>query len=70
MGLPAKDVEEFSPHSEDEEALALTRDWTPAEEMKAERKLDLIIMPLLTLRFFCLQLDRGNMANAITDDFM
>lgn len=49
MGLPAKDVEEFSPHSEDEEALALTRDWTPAEEMKAERKLDLIIMPLLTL---------------------
>lgn len=27
-------------------------------------------MPLLTLGFFCLQLDRGNMANAITDNFM
>jgi MFS family permease len=33
-------------------------------------RLDLIIMPLLTLGFFCLQLDRGNIANAITDNFM
>ncbi|KAH9876484.1 hypothetical protein J1614_003615 [Plenodomus biglobosus] len=47
-----------------------TRDWTAAEEKKAKLKLDLIIMPLLTLGFFCLQLDRGNIANAITDDFM
>ncbi|KAL4930318.1 major facilitator superfamily domain-containing protein [Aspergillus undulatus] len=29
-----------------------------------------MIMPILTLGFFCLQLDRGNMANAITDNFM
>lgn len=27
-------------------------------------------MPLLTLGFFCLQLDRGNIANAITDNMM
>jgi MFS family permease len=27
-------------------------------------------MPLLTLGFFCLQLDRGNIANAITDNLM
>lgn len=27
-------------------------------------------MPLLLLGFFCLQLDRGNIANAITDNFM
>ncbi|KAH8704384.1 pantothenate transporter liz1 [Phaeosphaeriaceae sp. PMI808] len=27
-------------------------------------------MPLLTLGFFCLQIDRGNIANAITDNFM
>ncbi|KAF1850315.1 MFS transporter-like protein [Cucurbitaria berberidis CBS 394.84] len=46
------------------------RDWTAEEEKKAKRKLDLIIMPLLTLGFFCLQLDRGNIANAITDNFM
>ncbi|KAK7908469.1 hypothetical protein PG985_015772 [Apiospora marii] len=45
-------------------------DWSPEEERKAKRKLDLIIMPILTLGFFCLQLDRGNMANAITDRFM
>ncbi|KAF2481069.1 pantothenate transporter liz1 [Neohortaea acidophila] len=46
------------------------RDWQPEEEAKAKRKLDLLIMPLLTLGFFCLQLDRGNIANAITNDFM
>ncbi|KAG8623532.1 hypothetical protein KVT40_008508 [Elsinoe batatas] len=45
-------------------------DWSVDEEKKAKRKLDLIIMPILTLGFFCLQLDRGNMANAITDRFM
>ncbi|KAL4747392.1 hypothetical protein BDW72DRAFT_209644 [Aspergillus terricola var. indicus] len=45
-------------------------DWTLGEETKAKRKLDLMIMPILTLGFFCLQLDRGNMANAITDNFM
>jgi len=38
--------------------------------MVAAARLDLIIMPLLTLGFFCLQLDRGNISNAITDDFM
>lgn len=27
-------------------------------------------MPILTLGFFCLQLDRGNIANALTDNFM
>ncbi|KAF2825228.1 MFS transporter-like protein [Ophiobolus disseminans] len=46
------------------------RDWSVDEERRAKRKLDLIIMPLLTLGFFCLQLDRGNIANAITDNFM
>ncbi|KAF4815425.1 putative transporter [Colletotrichum tropicale] len=45
-------------------------DWTEDEERKAKWKLDLIIMPLLTLGFFCLQLDRGKIANAITDTFM
>lgn len=70
MGVFSKNMDEFPPPQEDEEVLALQRDWTPAEERKAKRKLDLIIMPLLTLGFFCLQLDRGNMANAITDNFM
>ncbi|KAL3292242.1 nicotinamide mononucleotide permease [Colletotrichum asianum] len=45
-------------------------DWTEDEERKAKWKLDLIIIPHLTLGFFCLQLDRGNIANAITETFM
>ncbi|GIZ46510.1 hypothetical protein CKM354_000963600 [Cercospora kikuchii] len=61
---------EFKDSGSDERALSPSVDWTPAEERKAKRKLDLIIMPLLTLGFFCLQLDRGNIANAITDSFM
>lgn len=58
------------PTGDDEEPLTRVVDWTTEEESKAKRKLDLIIMPILTLGFFCLQLDRGNMANAITDRFM
>jgi predicted MFS family arabinose efflux permease len=55
---------------EHENILTPEVDWSVEEEAKAKRKLDLIIMPILTLGFFCLQLDRGNMANAITDNFM
>ncbi|KAH7123010.1 alternative sulfate transporter [Dactylonectria macrodidyma] len=64
------DPTQFAPPREDEEALTLHVDWTREEELKVKRKLDFIIMPLLTLGFFCLQLDRGNIANAITDNFM
>ncbi|KAK4118084.1 MFS general substrate transporter [Parathielavia appendiculata] len=56
--------------AEDEVALSLERDWTKEEEVRAKRKLDLLLMPLLGLGYFCLQLDRGNIANAITDKFM
>ncbi|KIW69924.1 hypothetical protein PV04_02239 [Phialophora macrospora] len=64
------DPDGYPSPSPDEEPLALEVDWTPSEEAKAKRKLDFIIMPLLTLGFFCLQLDRGNIANAITDNMM
>ncbi|CAO2658282.1 Nn.00g060050.m01.CDS01 [Neocucurbitaria sp. VM-36] len=67
MATDTKDV--FYDENGEREILP-TCDWTIEEEKKAKRKLDLIIMPLLTLGFFCLQLDRGNIANAITDDFM
>ncbi|KAI9897947.1 hypothetical protein N3K66_006307 [Trichothecium roseum] len=59
-----------SPAPDDHEAgVAPHVDWTKEEEARAKRKLDFIIMPLLTLGFFCLQLDRGNIANALTDRF-
>ncbi|OLN87608.1 putative transporter C1002.16c-like protein 26 [Colletotrichum chlorophyti] len=73
--MGAADITALEPQSafppDDDEAKGISQvDWTPEEERKAKWKLDLIIMPLLTLGFFCLQLDRGNIANAITDTFM
>ncbi|KAF2015139.1 MFS general substrate transporter [Aaosphaeria arxii CBS 175.79] len=72
MGLDLKneDGQYHDPSRVDEEAIDYTRDWTVEEERRAKWKLDLTIMPILTLGFFCLQLDRGNIANAITDKFM
>ncbi|KAH7310576.1 major facilitator superfamily domain-containing protein [Stachybotrys elegans] len=43
--------------------------WTEEEEKKLVRKVDLVIMPILILGFFALQLDRGNIGNALTDGF-
>ena len=45
-------------------------DWTSAEEDKLVRKLDFLLMPLLIAGFFVLQMDRGNIGNALTDFFM
>ncbi|KAI0177976.1 major facilitator superfamily domain-containing protein [Pestalotiopsis sp. NC0098] len=55
---------------EDEPTTSTQVDWTKEEESKATRKLDLIIIPLLVLGFFCLQLDRGNIANAVNDTLL
>lgn len=41
-------------------------DWTPEEERKAKLKVDLILLPILGLAFFALQMDRGNISNALT----
>ncbi|KAK8215909.1 alternative sulfate transporter [Phyllosticta capitalensis] len=45
-------------------------DWTEAEEKKLVRKIDLVLMPILILPFMALQLDRGNIGNAQTDNFL
>ncbi|SCO35396.1 related to nicotinamide mononucleotide permease [Fusarium fujikuroi] len=45
-------------------------DWSETEERALVRKLDLLIMPLLIAGFFVLQLDRGNIGNALTDFFL
>ncbi|KAK3393538.1 alternative sulfate transporter [Podospora didyma] len=44
--------------------------WTEAEEKALVRRTDLLVMPLLILGFFALQLDRGNIGNALTDFFL
>ncbi|TGO46846.1 hypothetical protein BOTNAR_0561g00020 [Botryotinia narcissicola] len=41
-------------------------DWTEEEERLAKRKIDFILLPILGHAFFSLQLDRGNIANALT----
>lgn len=57
MGLSEKKTDaEYPPPTEEQRALTLVEDWSPEEEAKAKRKLDLIIMPLLTLGFFCLRM--------------
>ncbi|KAK1833850.1 hypothetical protein QBC39DRAFT_424607 [Podospora conica] len=44
--------------------------WTEEEEKALVRRLDLLVMPLLIMGFFVLQLDRGNIGNALTDFFL
>lgn len=45
-------------------------DWNSVEEDQLVRKLDFLLMPLLISGFFVLQLDRGNIGNALTDFFL
>ncbi|KAJ3531331.1 hypothetical protein NM208_g8925 [Fusarium decemcellulare] len=49
---------------------AIEVDWTAEEEAALVRKIDRTVMPLLILGFFALQLDRGNIGNALTDFFL
>ena len=44
--------------------------WTEAEEKKVIRKTDLFLLSWLCVMFFGLQLDRGNLQNALTDNFL
>jgi hypothetical protein len=41
--------------TDDDDFLNRVVDWSPEEEKKAKRKLDSLIMPILTLGFFCLR---------------
>ncbi|KAH8881826.1 MFS general substrate transporter [Thozetella sp. PMI_491] len=56
----------------DEEVIAAnidestTADWSEEEERRVRTKLDFILLPILGLAFFALQMDRGNIANALT----
>jgi hypothetical protein len=52
---PPENYEGYPPPAEDELVVTIERDWTVEEEKKAKRKLDLLIMPLLTMGFFCLR---------------
>ncbi|KAL1302327.1 hypothetical protein AAFC00_002737 [Neodothiora populina] len=55
---------------ESESQSVTVQDWTDEEEKRVVRKLDFTVLPLLTIVFFFLQLDRTNMGNALTDNFL
>ncbi|OQE44798.1 hypothetical protein PENCOP_c002G05110 [Penicillium coprophilum] len=44
--------------------------WTWSEEYKLIRKIDLRIMVFTCLMFMCLELDRGNLSQALTDNLL
>lgn len=44
--------------------------WTPKEEARVVLKTDIRLMTWLCLMFFGLQLDRGNLSNALTDNLL
>lgn len=45
-------------------------EWTPAEERKLVRKLDYRVCAFACFAFFALQVDRGNMAQAVSDNLL
>ncbi|KAI1098130.1 MFS general substrate transporter [Jackrogersella minutella] len=55
--------EEAAPVIIDDSTVA---DWTEEEERAVKRKIDFILLPILGLAFFALQMDRGNISNALT----
>ncbi|KAF7719091.1 Uncharacterized protein PECH_000277 [Penicillium ucsense] len=44
--------------------------WTPEEERKVVRKTDVYLLSCICVMFFGLQLDRGNLSNALADDLL
>lgn len=56
----------------DEEVVAINvdettiADWSEDEELRVKRKIDFILLPILGVAFFALQMDRGNISNALT----
>ena len=68
MAGPDSDKVDHLPITQEQQ---ITRnDWSEAEERTIVRKLDLLLMPLLIAGFFVMQLDRGNIGNALTDFFL
>lgn len=47
-----------------------TMTWTDQEERRAVRKTDFMLLSCLCAMMFGLQLDRGNLSNALTDGFL
>ncbi|KAL4874387.1 major facilitator superfamily domain-containing protein [Aspergillus karnatakaensis] len=55
--------------SQHESCSISNRDWTPSEEQRARLKIDLSVLPLLVFGMIMFQLDRMNVASALTGGF-
>lgn len=47
-----------------------TAKWTDVEERRVVRKTDMYLLSILCVMFFGLQLDRGNLSNALADNLL
>ncbi|KAL2271333.1 hypothetical protein VTJ83DRAFT_704 [Remersonia thermophila] len=66
--IPATESQSSTKSISEDEGSEIT--WTEEEEKALKRRVDFLVMPILILAFFALQLDRGNIGNALTDYFM
>ncbi|KUI63014.1 hypothetical protein VP1G_10132 [Cytospora mali] len=69
---PEKHIQDGRSHSSDEDVAEIivdentTVDWTAEEERRIKTKIDFVLLPVLGVAFFALQMDRGNISNALT----
>lgn len=71
--LTADDLSEVVPPHESYEGFSYWDPgftWSAQEERKVVRKVDFYLLSALCLMFFGLQLDRGNLSNALTDNLL
>ncbi|RSL56932.1 hypothetical protein CEP51_014318, partial [Fusarium floridanum] len=68
MSLTQSNEEKQQPISASQDEAQET--WSPTEERRLVRKLDTIVLGILILCFFNFQLDRANIGNALTDNFL
>ncbi|KEY65319.1 hypothetical protein S7711_01833 [Stachybotrys chartarum IBT 7711] len=70
VGIAPTDQSQSEADLTEQPRSGMDRDWTPEEEKRLVRRIDFALLPILILGFFMLQLDRSNIGNAVTDNFM
>ncbi|KAL3493937.1 major facilitator superfamily domain-containing protein [Aspergillus germanicus] len=62
-------IEPSKLEASEHDAESVSRDWSPEEERRARLKIDLSVLPLLCFGMIMFQLDRMNLASALTGGF-
>ncbi|KAJ3113621.1 hypothetical protein HDU96_003152 [Phlyctochytrium bullatum] len=66
LGLGVEEVDDLAPFRNYDKDLS----WTEQEELQVIRKWDTFVLPAVLIMFVFLQLDRGNISNALTSSFL